>query len=210
VADGGGSIGAPRLGGVRVGVQRPTAPLPPTHSLGRVRLGRRSRDAADLAEIDRRLGAALTRRFGERPAPRQHDTAELARLLSRHLKFELTIRGQHYSGLSNQKLLEIRKREGRDFAKDTLALREHVRRVLVAQFRPGQWDDDTATTLAAEAIRDWIVARINGDVTDVPLDALSPAYAERKRRAGKGGESIGVWSGRWRDAVAERGDVTIT
>jgi hypothetical protein len=168
--------------------------------------------SAPLAGVD--IGA-LVRRSRGRAGRAASDArgAVLARLrkLVRVMDWSLRIPGQHYSGLSNQEMLDVRQSEGRDFAADTTALRIAVLATLLVEYEGATEDPSPADIRRTirDAIVEHVLRRINGAVRDVRIPLLTPAYAARKRKAGKGGEPVGVWTGDWRDAV-ERAEVAIT
>jgi hypothetical protein len=174
-------------------------------TIGRPAIGaprRRSPDAETAAPVVR-VGAKR-----ERPAAIEPEGE--ARAYAKVINWRLRIPGQHYSGLSNEALLEVRKREGRDFARDVPSLRAYANKRLYAAARTwAKWSETRADGVFAEAALEWVVKRVeqdgNGDVT---LRPLTPAYALRKARAGKGGEPIGVFTGKWLRAL-KRGRVEI-
>lgn len=136
--------------------------------------------------------------------PKPSDIVAVVRSFLADLKWELRIPGTHYSGLSNQALLEVRANEGRDFAADTVQLRQHLRRELAERFR----GFDRAPTLSelrdltSKLIVNFIASdRVLHGGGDVILPALSPAYAAWKRKQGKGGKPIGVYRGDWLRAL---------
>ena len=143
-----------------------------------------------------------------KPAPLSPEAT--ARAYAPTIRWRLRIPGQHYSGLSNEDLLAVRKREGRDFARDVPSLHAFTNRRLYAAARTWRvWSETRADNVFAEAALEWIVKRVEtGGHGDVTLTPLTPAYAEKKRRAGKGGEPIGVWHGRWLRAL-KRGHVEV-
>jgi len=125
------------------------------------------------------------------------------------MDFDFTIPGQHYSGLSNQALLEVRQREGRDFAANNATLRRHVLTELslaleTARRMPSRREVET---LAGAIVVGWVVKRLDYKVRDVRIRTLTPAYALAKRRAGYGSMPPGVRTGAFRDDVTERARV---
>lgn len=118
--------------------------------------------------------------------------------------WEVFVPGQHYSGLSNQELLDIREAEERPFAAHTVQLDAHVSKELM-----GRWGsfDARAVTVdelredAEDLVRIFVTGRILHGGGDVPVKALSPAYAKAKRAAGYGGRPIGVRRGRHLAAI---------
>ena len=127
------------------------------------------------------------------------------RRLTSSLRFRLVIPGTHYSGLTNQDLLLVRQREGRDFAANTAALRRYVGTFLRITLEGARRLPTVAEfeALQSAAILEWILKRIDYEVRDVPIPLLTPAYARRKAAAGFGDRPVGVWHGDWREAVAQ-------
>lgn len=168
--------------------------------------------SARLASVD--IGALVRRargRVDRAASTARGDVVQRLRRLVRVMDWSLKIPGEHYSGLSNQEILEVRQSEGRDFAADTTALRIAVLASLLVQYENEveMPDIEDIRRTIRDAVREHIRRRIDGEVRDVRIPLLTPAYAARKRRAGKGAEPVGVWTGAWRDAVA-RAEVAIT
>jgi hypothetical protein len=126
---------------------------------------------------------------------------------ARRMAWELRIPGTHYSGNTNQRLLEFRQAEGRDFAADSRELRDHVRAAVAAEMG-ATWDDDRAAQIASREIVVWIVKRIYGEVTDVELEPLNPEYRAWKLSHGLDGR-IGIAHEKWVKAVA-RAEAIVT
>lgn len=160
------------------------------------------------------IGALVRRSRGraERAASdARGDVIALLRKFVRTMDWQLELSGQHYSGLSNQAMLEVRQREGRDFAADTRALRISVLATLLVTYE-GRVEPPTTAEIkrtVRDAIRAHVLRRIDGEVRDVRIPLLTPRYALRKRMAGHAADPVGVWSGAWRSAVA-RASVAIT
>ena len=155
----------------------------------------------DLGALIRRARAQVARE--DRAARRS--VVALLRRYARLFQWALAIPGMHYSGLTNQALLEVRQREGRDFAADTNALRAYVFDELALVFE-GDTDEPSPEDLRREtaaAVRRWILKRVDYEVRDTPIPTLTLAYARRKARAGYGGRPVGVRTGMWRAAVAQ-------
>ncbi len=179
---------------------------------------------ADAARVDQAVSDAIANRFrtNRNPARAAATNPQLPQLpeaepgvdavaesadYAAGFTFELIVPGAHYNGISNQGLLEVLARQGRDFAADTPKLREHVRHALVAAFQHQEWDDDTAGQIAQDAILAWIVDRIESQGVDIPLAPLTPDWSAWK--AHKGYDSrIGVAKGKWLKAV-QRGRVVV-
>jgi hypothetical protein len=124
--------------------------------------------------------------------------------------FRVEVPGQHYSGLSNQELLEVREGEGRDFAMHTVQLDQYLTKELTERYSGFDARVITAAELrelAGKLIVARVAARIYGGGIDVEVPALSPAYAAYKRKAGRGGRPVGVFSGRHVAAIAGKARV---
>lgn len=137
-----------------------------------------------------------------KPTPKQVSATVRAFIAS--MDWRLEIPGTHYSGLSNQALLEVRENEGRDFAADTVQLRQYLRRELADRFAGFERTPTLADlqALTSKLIVNYIAnERVLGDGGDVLLPALSPAYAAWKRKQGKGNKPIGVFRGSWLAAL---------
>jgi hypothetical protein len=124
--------------------------------------------------------------------------------------WRLKIGGSMASGFSNQERLQRFRDEDRDFEANTVQLQQARRNALRRRFAAlGRLVSiDELTALDAETIRTWITERRlqrgNGDVL---LPGLAASTRIQKARAGRGGEPIGVWSGRWRDAIRQQGTI---
>ena len=132
-------------------------------TLGRPTLGavRRS-DVAPRATV-RVLGGGSALGAVAPPAP---SPEEQARAYARAIRWRLRIPGEHYSGLSNQAMLDVRAREGRDFAADTPLLRANANRALYAEARAwARWSEVRAARVWSDVVFDQILARLeNGDI----------------------------------------------
>ena len=131
--------------------------------------------------------------------------------LARRLSFVLRVPGSHPRGLSYDELLAILAEQGRDFAADSKRLREHIAIAWREQFggatrAPGQAQ---LKQFAAAAILEWIVARFETGLRDVPIKPNDSAYRAWKRR--HAAYSVpGMSSGKLRDRVKNQGNVKVT
>jgi hypothetical protein len=141
------------------------------------------------------------------PAPTPE---EMARAYARTIRWRLRIPGEHYSGLSNEALLAVRAREGRDFAVETPLLRANASRALYAEARAwARWSEVRADNVWSDAVFDQILARLeNGGGEGFAVRPLTPRYAAWKAKHGGAGKPIGVLTGRWRRALT-RGRVEV-
>ncbi len=160
-------------------------------------VSRSNRRADRLTSI---LGDARAER-SRTPGSTSAGVATEATRFSRAFHWSLSIPGTHYSGLTNQHLLEILAAQGRPFAEDTPQLRDHVRERLLAAFASAAWERSRAVAVAARAIREWIVRRLDEQGLDVELKPLDADYAASKRAHGYSGK-IGVRTGAWRGSLA--------
>lgn len=115
---------------------------------------------------------------------------------SKDLEFEIELKGDHYSGLTNQQILELFKKHGRDFTEDNSVIRSKIEDALLKAFDKQPWDDDTAAEVAEDAIRDWIVFRVQAGGVDVVLPPLSAEYLSRKLKKGEDSR-VGIKKGKW-------------
>lgn len=132
--------------------------------------------------------------------------------IARDMKWSLSIPGKHYGGLSNDEMLDVRKEEGRDFARDNRNLRARVRTALLDAFegREAMPVDRVLRETIADSIMETIILRVENGGSDISLTPLTPLYRKRKEKAGYGGEPIGVRKGKWRDALETKGHVDVT
>jgi hypothetical protein len=115
--------------------------------------------------------------------------------------------GQHYGGLSNQALLEVRAAEGREFDAHTVQLDQRVQKELTQRW--GSFDARVVTVDelredAEDVVRIVVTERYLNNGGDVALEPLTPRYAEAKRKAGYGGRPIGVRRGRHLAAIQSK------
>ncbi len=156
----------------------------------------RSNRRADALQAT--LDAARSARVAGVP---KADTAALVADFAQSFHWALSIPGTHYSGLTNQHLLEILAAQGRPFAQDTPQLRSFVRDRLLASFASAAWERSRAVAITARAVREWIVRRLDEQGLDVELKPLDADYAASKRAHGYSGK-IGVRTGAWRGSLA--------
>ena len=169
---------------------------------------RRSLTPAEATAPRASLGAVRSVRDVPREPPPTPE--EQARAYTPTLRWRLVIPGRHYGGLSNQALLDVRIREGRDFAADTPLLRANASRALYAQVRTwARWSEVRADNIWSDAVLATILRRVEeGGGEGFAVAPLTPRYAAWKAAQGKGGEPIGVFTGRWLRAL-RRGRVEI-
>lgn len=142
------------------------------------------------------------------------------RLFAQSLEYEVKIAGNHPTPrskkgasrtLSNQDLFAILARQGRDFAKNSRSMRAAVLRDIRTALEGTQRipKEDQLKRIAAVAILNRILERMDGFAEDVRIRNLTPAYAKAKMRAGYVNLPIGTRTGWLRNAVAEA-EVLIT
>ena len=127
--------------------------------------------------------------------------------------FRLVIAGTHYSGLSNQALLEVRASEGRDFDANTAQLRQWLRRELLERFRGfGRVPPlDEIKREASRLVVNYVATvRVLGGGGDIFVPGLTPRYAAWKAARGKGSKPVGVFTGRWMQALLRQGHAEFT
>ena len=136
------------------------------------------------------------------------------RLFAQSLEYELEIPGNHpvrrsKSGaarsLTNQQLFEILARQGRDFAKNSRSMRAAVLRDIRIALEGTQRipKEDQLKRIAAIAILNRVLERMDGLSEDVKTRNLTTRYAREKMRAGYVNQPIGTRTGWLRNAVAE-------
>lgn len=171
-------------------------------------------DAPDAvaAWVEDLLGSAAAPKA--KPAKRKPEAPAVnlrpaLRAFAQKLSYTLRLPGAHPSGIAYQKLLAILAEQGRDFLADSRRLREHVAYALLEQFGddkrpPGP---PQLRQIAAAAILEWVLARLEGGQRDVPIKPNDPAYRAWKRRNANYSRP-GMSSGALRDAL--RDDATVT
>jgi hypothetical protein len=159
-------------------------------------------DRSDLGGIVNAASAAFDRYTGSSPRIDRGEIDRAVRRLTSSLRFRIEIPGTHYSGLTNQQMLEIRQREGRDFAANNRTMRAHVAAFVRIALEGATRMPTVAEVerLQAAAVLEWILKRVDYEVRDVRIPLLTPAYQKRKRAAGFLGP-VGVRTGAWREAL---------
>ena len=130
------------------------------------------------------------------------------RLFAQSLEYELEIPGVHgpsRSGLTNQQLFEILAAQGRDFAKNSRSMRAAVLRDIRVALEGTQRipKEDQLKRIAAIAILNRVLERMDGLAEDVKIRNLTTRYARAKMAAGYVNQPIGTRTGWLRNAVAE-------
>lgn len=140
---------------------------------------------------------------------RTHRVAAL-RAFAQSISYALRIRGTHPSGIAYEELLRILAEQGRDFTADSRRLRDHVAYALVEQFGSDQRAPGTQQLrqIAAAAILEWVLARIESGQRDVPIKANAAAYRAWKRR-NAAYSRVGMKTGALRDALRDKGRVAV-
>lgn len=128
----------------------------------------------------------------------------ITKWIRRVTSLRVTLAGQHEGGISNQRLLAVRKREGRDYAHWTVQLKQELQRKSFDHFDAIKRipSESELATFAAGPARDWLVKRVERGGLDIGIEKLSKTYAARKRRDGYGGKPVGVRKGTWLKALA--------
>lgn len=140
---------------------------------------------------------------GQSPrTPTRSELAATIRRLSPSLDFVLKVPGIHYGGLTNQELLDILAKNGRDFATNNATLKRHVATFVSLALEgatrlPTQHEVDQ---LRATATLGWIIKRMDYEVRDVRIRMNTNTYQRAKRKAGFLGP-VGVRTGALREAV---------
>lgn len=131
------------------------------------------------------------------------------RRLTSSLTYELKVPGTHYSGLTNEALLEILAAQGKDFAVNNATLRRHVATTCRLAFEGARRLPTVSEieTVQRAAILDWITKRMRYEVRDVRIRLNTNAYQRAKRKAGYSGP-VGIRTGALYEAV-ERARVVI-
>ena len=157
-----------------------------------------------MLAVLRRAGAPTTR--AGRELAREAREAVLRFL--RETEWRVRVRGQHYSGLSNEALFDVRAEEGRDFLQRTVQLDRAVRPKMLATFARAASVPSLDELRAAyeQLVIDYLVTtRFVRGGGDLLLTPLTHEYAALKTAAGHGGEPIGVLTGAHRDALRDYG-----
>jgi hypothetical protein len=173
---------------------------------------------AEYRSLAQSASDTASKRRGAQPrqtkAPRETVRATIRQLIiafTKDINFRVEIDGQHYSGLSNQELLDIRRAEGREFDYNSVQLKQHVRKEILERFAdfPRVPTFDEIKDLAEKLILARIVERVLHGGLDISLQPLTPRYLEWKRKQGAGGRPIGVLRGRWIEALRRKGRVIL-
>ena len=137
------------------------------------------------------------------------------RLFAESLEYELEIPGTHPTprpkkggsarSLTNQQLFEILAAQGRDFAKNSRSMRAAVLRDIRVALEGTQRipKEGQLKRIAAIAILNRVLERMDGLSEDVKIRNLTTRYARAKMRAGYVNQPIGTRTGWLRNAVAE-------
>lgn len=119
--------------------------------------------------------------------------------------WEIIVPGEHTGGITHAGLFAVLASQGRDFFAATIQLYQAVQRALREEFL-GEGALPSVVKMkatAAPALLDHVEMRLskrgNADIVTTPL---TPAYAARKRRLGRGSQPIGVASGELRRAYS--------
>lgn len=154
------------------------------------RVAETERRARDMDAILARARAAA----GRPAVEPQQATLTLAARFAESLSYEVHVPGRHYSGETNQQILEWLEASGRPFTTDTPELRAYVRERLVDVFSRGPWNVDQAARVAGRAIVEWIVKRFELQGGDISLAPLNSQYRAWKSAHGYSSE-IGIRTG---------------
>lgn len=129
---------------------------------------------------------------------------------AQRLTFSLRVPGAHPTGLAYDELLGILERQGRDFAADSKRLREHVAYALVEQFGDDRRPPGVTQLrqIAAAAILEWVLTRLEMGNRDVPIKPNDPAYRAWKKR-NTAYSAVGMRTGALRNALRDKGRVTV-
>lgn len=160
--------------------------------------------------VDEEL-ARIEQAGGPGPAPqRPVAPAELARavknrvaLFCRTVRFEIEVPGQHYSGLSNDALLEILANQGRDFLDNTSVPAKQILAKRMQESFTGFPREPTLRELRDEYAKQLRLLICNERFAgggDQKLSPLTPEYAAWKRKK-VGSRPVGVLRGRLLAAV---------
>lgn len=123
----------------------------------------------------------------------------------RSTAWEVIVPGEHDGGITHQDLFGVLASQGRDFFQPTVQLFQAVQRALRDEFYGASALPSIAALKSASepALLEHIELRLSkrGNA-DVMMQPLTPAYAARKRRLGRGSQPIGVASGELRRAYS--------
>ena len=133
------------------------------------------------------------------------DIVAVERLFAESLEYEIKVPGNHPGGLTNAELFGILARQGRDFAKNSRSMRAAVLRDIRIALEGTQRipKEDQLKRIAAIAILNRVLERMDGLSEDVKIRNLTTRYAREKMRAGYVNQPIGTRTGWLRNAVAE-------
>jgi hypothetical protein len=129
-----------------------------------------------------------------------------ARQFVSQLAFTLDIPGEHYSGLSNQHLFDILAAQGRDFGARSRELDEHVRVELIREFSDYPYVPSSTLfrQVTGDIIAEWVVARMEGTIRDVPIRPLAAPTLAFKRKHGFD-HRVGIMRGDLLESVKSMG-----
>lgn len=131
------------------------------------------------------------------------------RAFADRLRFTLRIPGTHPSGLSYEELFDILARQGRDFGADSPRLRGHIRYALREQFDGGRPPGKAQLRQIAEAaILEWILARIEMGLRDVPIKPNESSYRRWKVKHAAYSR-VGMRTGALRNRIRDNARVKI-
>lgn len=119
------------------------------------------------------------------------------------VRLRVVLSGRHKGSITNQRMLIVRKREGRDFDAWTVQFKQSLQRDLFALYEPQKRVPslDELATSAGPIARAFLVQRVERGGFDLLLEPLTTTYAQRKRRDGYGGRPIGERTGAWLSAL---------
>lgn len=161
-------------------------------------------------EVVRRRDGRSREARSERAAKSQ--VVQDLKALLHDFDWSLSIPGKHYSGGTNNDVLEWRKSEGRDFAADTSTLRRRVLTAVLLEFegRTTTPSPSQVKAVIADTILEWVVKRVEQGGIDVDVPALTARYAAAKKKAGFGSRPVGVRTARWLMALESKGRVKVS
>ena len=167
-----------------------------------------------LARPEQVRGATQPQRTGTTERERSATRGEIVRAIrdtTKGVEIALKVPGIHYSGLTYDKLIGILAAQGRDFAATTPTMRKHMVAEVTIAFENAVTPPTAKTLKAAlaESALGWIVRRFAHKVRDERLAALTPGYAQSKKRDGYGRNPIGVRTGALATRVQDFGKVKL-